>query len=66
MAIRRKRKEIDATEPVVADQNERDESPDRPGCADATDVPGQPEPSAEAEGECEPELDEAQARRLAQ
>jgi hypothetical protein len=70
MARRRKRKEIDASEPLVADheqeQNERDESPDCPTNGGATDVPGQPEPSAEAEGECEPELDEAQARRLAQ
>ena len=66
MAIRRKRKEIDASEPLVADQNERDESLDRPTCADAADVPGQPEPSAEAEGECEPKLDETQARRLVQ
>jgi len=65
MTTRRKRREIDASEPIVADQ-ERQESLDHPACADAADVPGQPEPSAEAEGECEPELDEAQARRLAQ
>ncbi len=31
----------------------------------ATESPGQPEPSAEAEGAYEPELDEALARRLA-
>jgi hypothetical protein len=64
MTKRRKRKEIDASEPLVADRK-REEFLDRPACADAADVPGQPEPSAEAEGECEPELDEAQARRLA-
>ena len=66
MAIRRKRKAIDASEPLVADQNGQDESLDRPTCADPADVPGQTEPSAEAEGEREPKLDEAQARRLAQ
>ena len=70
MAIRRRRKDIDANELPVADrqqeQNARDESLDLRPRAGAADVPGQPEPSAEAEGAHEPELDEALARRLAQ
>ena len=70
MAIRRKRKDIDAHGLPAADrqqeQNAGDESLDHSPCAGAADVPGQPEPSAEAEGAHEPELDEALARRLAQ
>jgi hypothetical protein len=76
MAIRRKRKDSDANELPPADQqqeqnarddqNARDEALDLRPCAGAADVPGQPEPSAEAEGAHEPELDEALARRLAQ
>jgi hypothetical protein len=65
MATRRKRKPTDLDELRVADQekehNARGGSCDRRGTAD---VPGQAEPSAEAEGENEPELDEALARRL--
>lgn len=59
MAIRRKRKGQQQEQ-----QNARDASPDLPPCTDAVDVPGQPEPSAEAEGAHEPELDEALARGL--
>jgi hypothetical protein len=63
MAERRKRKRRnpDAIERPVADQKKPDEQ-DAP--AGAADVPGQPEPSAEAEGEYEPELNEAEVRPL--
>jgi hypothetical protein len=61
MAIRRKRKDQQQEQ-----QDARDASLDLPPCAGAADVPGQPEPSAEAEGAHEPELDEALARRLAE